>query len=318
MASSSSSSLRELGSELIAALLRVLDRVAGRITGGLASACAMLGIAVPGLAGCQESEAQAPSAPIVVAAAPDAAPVPDPDKELGEFRMTFYYVIGEDEATAIARRQAAKAAEEAEAAGVATAANDSVLAAAIEPSEPEQVTLYNRKDCSSIAEVSREFADAIALQGTGKLRDGRVINVSGRCKCGDERLCYAETGREWGNAGTGRALNPFRTVAVDPKQVKLGSLLYIPALDGLMMPGRAPTGGWKHDGCVAADDTGGGIDGMQLDLFVGRRAFYLSLARRRGSHGWAKHVRVLDGKTRCERKGGVVRRVGTADGPGAI
>ena len=52
----STSSLRDLGSDLLAALLRVLDRIAG----GFTSACAMLGI---GMAGC--SDAPAAPAPVV-------------------------------------------------------------------------------------------------------------------------------------------------------------------------------------------------------------------------------------------------------------
>jgi len=273
----------------------------------------MLGISAPAvLAGCQDTAAT----PVVVMAeapAVEVAPVREADKELGEFHLTFYYVIGEDEAEVLARRhEAAHAKPPGTDHGSAAAPGDDTVMAAIEPVKPEPVTLYNGRDCSPIAEVTPEFASALALQGTGKLRDGRVINVFGRCKCGQTRSCYTVTGRKWGTAGTGRALDPFRTVAVDPAQVKLGSLLYIPALDGLTMPGRAPVGGFKHDGCVAADDTGGGIDGKQLDLFVARHAFYIGLARRGGSHSWSKHVRVLDGKNRCERKGGRVHRIDAA------
>ena len=86
------------------------------------------------------------------------------------------------------------------------------------------------------------------------------------------------TENQWGTAGSGQPLQPFRTVAVDPKVVKLGSLLYVPLLEGRTMPGRAPWGGFVHDGCVVADDTGGHIDGNQLDLFVGRKAYFLGLS----------------------------------------
>jgi 3D (Asp-Asp-Asp) domain-containing protein len=307
--------LRELGSELLAALMRVLDRIAG----GLSNACKLLGIAVPigaAVGSCHDaSEAPAPvvqAAPPVVAAPP---PVEEATKDLGKFRVTFYYVIGEAEADWMARKHEAKhaaaAAEKAKAAGSA----EPVLAAVdptAEAAKPELVTLFNSRDCAPIADVSEDFAAALSLQGTGKLRDGRVINVAGRCKCPQATRCFVVTNRKWGNAGTGRALEPFRTVAVDPKQVKLGSLLYIPALDGMTMPGREPVGGFVHDGCVAADDTGGGIDGKQIDLFVAKRAFYLGLARRRGSHAWAKHVRVLDGSKMCARQNGRVVRVGAS------
>jgi len=77
------------------------------------------------------------------------------------------------------------------------------------------------------------------------------------------------------------------------------------------MPGRAPYGGWKHDGCVVADDTGGGIRGKQLDLFVGRKSHVDSLSHKGGSHAWARHLSVFDGSKICERKG---RKVGRKTG----
>jgi 3D (Asp-Asp-Asp) domain-containing protein len=115
--------------------------------------------------------------------------------------------------------------------------------------------------------------------------------------------------QQWGTAGSGRPLQPFRTVAVDPKLIKLGSLLYVPILEGRTMPGRAPWGGFIHDGCVVADDTGGGIQDEQLDLFVGKRAWFLGMGRGHGgSHAWARHVPVFDGSKICERKGRHVAR----------
>jgi hypothetical protein len=77
------------------------------------------------------------------------------------------------------------------------------------------------------------------------------------------------------------------------------------------MPGRPPWGGFVHDGCLVADDTGGGIKGKQLDLFVGRKGNYLGLSGSGGSHAWARHVPVYDGSSRCERKG---RRIGRKSG----
>ena len=75
------------------------------------------------------------------------------------------------------------------------------------------------------------------------------------------------------------------------------------------MPGRAPWGGFVHDGCVVADDTGGGIDGNRLDLFVGRKA---TSSGCRGPaaqpYAWAGHVPVFDGSKICERKGRQISR----------
>jgi 3D (Asp-Asp-Asp) domain-containing protein len=122
------------------------------------------------------------------------------------------------------------------------------------------------------------------------------------------------TRAQWGTAGSGKPLQPFRTVAVDPRVVKLGSLLYVPLLEGRTMPGRQPWGGYVHDGCVIADDTGGHIAGNRLDLFVGRKAYFvgLGMSGSQGLHAWARHVPVYDGTGICERKGRQVARKAAA------
>ena len=75
-----------------------------------------------------------------------------------------------------------------------------------------------------------------------------------------------------------------------------------------MMPGRPPWGGYVHDGCVVADDTGGHIDGNRLDLFVGRKGYFLGLSGSGSSHAWARHVPVYDGSKMCQRDGHHVGR----------
>ena len=74
------------------------------------------------------------------------------------------------------------------------------------------------------------------------------------------------------------------------------------------MPGRAPWGGFVHDGCVIADDTGGAIRNRHLDLFVGRRAWFLGMSRSPGRNSWAYQVPVFDGSKICERKGRKISR----------
>lgn len=238
------------------------------------------------------------------AAVAPARPVETSDepKPLGRFDITFYYVIGEDE---VARAAKKKAANDNVDAGVA---DGSTELASIAP--PDLVTLYEPRACEPIAEVTKEFAAQARLQGTGKLRDGRVINIWGACPC-ERKPCFKVTPNKWGTAGNGKPLQPFRTVAVDRTVVKLGSLLYVPLLEGRTMPGRPPWGGYVHDGCLVADDTGGGINGKQLDLFVGRKAYYLGLSGHGGSHAWARHIPVYDGSKICERKG---RKVGRKTG----
>ncbi|HSN26551.1 MAG TPA: 3D domain-containing protein [Kofleriaceae bacterium] len=241
---------------------------------------------------CESTHVEkAPPPAAVVEHAPAPTQETDEPKPLGQFSITFYYVIGEDEV--IAKSKTPPPAND----------NDTTLASIT----PDLVTLYEPKRCSAIADVSPEFASQLQLQGTGKLHDGRVLNVAGRCKCGHSP-CFNVTPTQWGTAGTGKPLQPFRTVAVDPKVVKLGSLLYVPLLEGRTMPGRPPWGGYVHDGCVVADDVGGGIDGNQLDLFVGRKAYFLGMSGSGGRHAWARHVPVFDGSKICERKGRVVAK----------
>jgi 3D (Asp-Asp-Asp) domain-containing protein len=224
----------------------------------------------------------------------------DEPKPIGKFDITFYYVIGEEEVAKLAAAKAKKAANDNELSGT-------VLAAA---AAPDLVTIYEPKSCTPISEVTRDFVRQLELQGTGKLRDGRVLNIWGACPC-ERKPCFKVTENKWGTSGTGKPLQPFRTVAVDRTIIKLGSLLYVPLLEGRTMPGRAPWGGYVHDGCVVADDTGGGIKGNQLDLFVGRKGYFLGLSGSRGSHAWARHVPVYDGSKVCERKG---RKVGRKTG----
>lgn len=257
---------------------------------------------------CQANAAEPPvepePMPAIVSVPAPAVVKEETPKPIGDFSITFYYVVTEEEVTASPKKKKP----------MAVAANDN---AAIDESDPElasiappdQVKLYD-STCQPISEVSREFASQIALQGTGKLKDGRVLNIWGACRCGDQPglPCFKVTAAQWGTGGTGRQLQPFRTVAVDPKMVKLGSLLYVPLLEGRQMPGRSPWGGFVHDGCVVADDVGGGIKGSQLDLFVGRRGWFLGMSGKEGSHAWAKSVPVFDGTKLCERKGRHVSR----------
>ena len=230
------------------------------------------------------------------AAVEPARPVEDDEpKPIGQFDVTFYYVIGEEE---VGKRKAKPAND-----NVATSGEADL--AAIAP--VDTVTIYEGKSCAPIADVTKEFAAQLVLQGTGKLRDGRVVNIWGACPCG-RTPCFKVTESKWGTAGTGKPLQPFRTVAVDRNVIKLGSLLYVPMLEGRTMPGRPPWGGFVHDGCVVADDTGGGIIGNQLDLFVGRKAYFFGLSGAGGSHKWARNIPVYDGSKICQRQGRKVSR----------
>jgi 3D (Asp-Asp-Asp) domain-containing protein len=242
----------------------------GRIY-ALAPAVALLGLALGSAAIAPGTE---PGQPVDLGAAARAMldrgrplitelPRPEPDARLGSFKLTYYYMAEQEGG----RRS---------------------------------VALYNKKGCKRIARVSRKDAKQLALQGGGKLDDGRVLIYAGRCSC-SRAACYtlARDSHEWGTGVEDRPLSPFRSVAVDPHRVAIGTVLYVPELDGLTVPGRMPEGGSVHDGCVVADDRGGGIKGRQLDLFTAKKVHYNAFTRRNR----IKRVNVFRGGERCKSLG---------------
>jgi 3D (Asp-Asp-Asp) domain-containing protein len=129
-----------------------------------------------------------------------------------------------------------------------------------------------------IAMVPLAFANAIRLEGTGKLADGRLLNVGGSCSCSSGMTtCYIEldqTKYPWGLGVQNRPLVPFRSIAVDRMVIPYGTKVYVPEFDGVQMPN---TYGFVHDGCLLAADTGGGINGNHIDFFAAEKKNYQML-----------------------------------------
>jgi 3D (Asp-Asp-Asp) domain-containing protein len=126
------------------------------------------------------------------------------------------------------------------------------------------VELYT-SDGLFFGRVPERYACSLKLEGSGLLRDDRVVNYTGPCKFG-YGTCFEQLDVgdfPFGRGAGQRPLIPFKSVAVDPRVVQLGEPLYIPEFDGMVLPD-----GSIHDGCVRADDTGGGIKGRKLDFFV--------------------------------------------------
>lgn len=65
-------------------------------------------------------------------------------------------------------------------------------------------------------------------------------------------------------------LMAFRTIAVDPDKIKMGTVLYVPALRGLGFWDNGEL--YAHDGYVVASDRGGAIEGNHIDMFVSNAA----------------------------------------------
>lgn len=132
----------------------------------------------------------------------------------------------------------------------------------------------------SLAQVSAAFKRAMDVEGTGKLLDGRVLNYAGRKPDGNR---YLVTPYPHGLGAGDCALVPFRTVAVDPRQIPLGSLVRIEETVGMLLPD-----GTVHDGLWRAEDVGGSIKGDRVDLFIAEERFDVFLTR----HG-IRHLMAL-------------------------
>ncbi len=187
----------------------------------------------------------------------DAAP---PGMLLGAFQLTYYWVTSEDDYPGT-----------------------------------KDTAIYDPA-CSVLATVTSEFASSLALEGTGRLSDGRVLNYDGSCGC-PRSPCFFEVDEEhpWGVGVQNRPLIPFRSIAVDSDVIAYGDRIYVVELDGVAMPGESPWGDFVHDGCVTADDTGGAIIGMHIDFFAALRDHYYDLDGRLGLATATLH----DGGARC-------------------
>jgi len=113
-----------------------------------------------------------------------------------------------------------------------------------------------------IARVTKEFRRHLDTEGSARLRDGRILNIEERV--GAEMRYLIVRGAPFGVGAPGYRLVPYRTVAVDPRRIRLGTVLYIPSLVGIPLPT-----GELHDGFTFAHDTGRGIVGSRIDVFVG-------------------------------------------------
>jgi 3D (Asp-Asp-Asp) domain-containing protein len=153
---------------------------------------------------------------------------------------------------------------------------------------------------NTIANVSGDFFAAMSLEGSAKLADTRVLNVTGKyapCPSNIAQILkdiadskyhshygyvglsqdlkkyfvYSTSPTLWGVGQHNFALVPFVSVASDQRFYPFGTVLYIPTLKGLQMPD-----GTTHAGYVYCCDTGSAIVGEHLDWFVGYRKWQLN------------------------------------------
>jgi 3D (Asp-Asp-Asp) domain-containing protein len=111
-----------------------------------------------------------------------------------------------------------------------------------------------------LAYTSRRFKLDLVREGTGWLKDGRTVMFEKKVN-GESR--FRITASKFGLSSNGCPLVPFRTIAVDPRVVKVGSRVYVPQLKGMTLPD-----GTIHDGMFVASDRGH-FRGKHLDFFIG-------------------------------------------------
>ncbi|MBX3184486.1 MAG: hypothetical protein KIT72_02430 [Polyangiaceae bacterium] len=155
--------------------------------------------------------------------------------------------------------------------------------------------------CREVAEVPGEFYQRLCVQGSGLLSSGETVSFAKRgCACATrcektgQQLCFDKLDAArfpWGRGALGKPINALRSLAVDPSEVPLGSLVYLPEFDGLTLPGGA-----VHDGCFVAEDRGLWVKGRHVDVFAGTESMRLALERQIPT---GRGVHVVLGADRC-------------------
>jgi len=159
---------------------------------------------------------------------------------------------------------------------------------ALASTDPDSVPLLARNGSPIGVNVSPNDFCFGALQGTIAVKSGdntAVFNVNSaiptastvcKYKSLTDKVNYQLGHQAWakitgnGNMGLGVhgfRLVPFRTIAVDPAKIAIGTVFFIPRLKGYTFidDGQSRV----HDGYVIASDVGGGIKLNHIDLFTG-------------------------------------------------
>jgi 3D (Asp-Asp-Asp) domain-containing protein len=134
-----------------------------------------------------------------------------------------------------------------------------------------KVSLMNAS-CQPIAEVPKGFYDTVCVQGSGSLARGGTVSFAKRdCTCAEvcprtgQRICFEaldKTTFPWGRGAAGVPIAPLRSVAADTRVLPMGTVLYIPELDGVS----------RSDGCFVVEDRGLRVQGEHVDIFTGMPA----------------------------------------------
>jgi len=112
-------------------------------------------------------------------------------------------------------------------------------------------------DGQLLGRFSAAFVKAFRVEAAASLKDGRRISYlkkANRAKVVDKFLGCG-----------GYTLTELKSIAVDPRLIPLGSVVYIPQAENVSVDGQA------LGGVFYAHDVGSAIKGKHIDVFVGRK-----------------------------------------------
>ena len=112
-------------------------------------------------------------------------------------------------------------------------------------------------DGQLLGRFSSAFVKAFRIEAAACLKDGRRISYLKRAK-------RAKVVDQFLGCG-GYTLAELKSIAVDPRLIPLGSVVYIPQAENVTVDGRT------LGGVFYAHDIGSAIKGKHIDIFVGRK-----------------------------------------------
>jgi 3D (Asp-Asp-Asp) domain-containing protein len=114
-------------------------------------------------------------------------------------------------------------------------------------------------DGSLLGRFSSAFIKAFKIEAAAQLRDGRMISylkMANRAMLVDRYLGCG-----------GHTLTAMKSIAVDPRLIPLGSVVYVPQAEGITVDGQV------LNGVFYAHDIGSAIKGKHIDVFIGRKKY---------------------------------------------
>ncbi len=119
------------------------------------------------------------------------------------------------------------------------------------------IPLYTQ-DGALLGRFSPSFVKDFKTESAARLRDGTCISYLKR----QNRVQVVK--RFLGHGGY--TLTELKSIAVDPKVIPIGSMIYIPQAENVVVDGK------RLNGIFYAHDIGSAVDGKHIDIFIGKKS----------------------------------------------